>query len=60
MKISGSNIVRLAFVALLWFALCVLLVVRGGLTAWNLFVIVASGIVIFVPLFKKYGKEGKK
>ena len=60
MKISGQNIARLVIIGLLWLALCVLLIIRGGLTAWNLFVIVASGIVIFVPLIKKYGTEEKK
>ncbi|MCH5222576.1 MAG: hypothetical protein J1E82_00920 [Muribaculaceae bacterium] len=46
--------------ALLWFWLCFLLVSSGGgLTFKNLFLIVASGIIIFVPLWKKYfrGKQ---
>ncbi|MBO4380235.1 MAG: hypothetical protein J5784_04460 [Muribaculaceae bacterium] len=60
MKISGPNIARLVIIGLLWLALCAMLILRGGLNAWNVFVIAASGIVIFVPLLKKYGKEEKK
>ena len=60
MKISRTNVIRLTIIAVLWIALCCVLIIRGGFNAWNLFVIIASGIVIFVPLYKKYEKEGNK
>lgn len=41
--------------ALLWIWLCASLIMSGGgITFKNLFLIVASGIIIFVPLWKKY------
>ena len=48
------------FLAILWIWLCVTLLVNGGgFTFKNLFLIAASGIIIFVPLWKKYfrGKQ---
>lgn len=42
-------------ISLLWVWLVAALVRSGGgLTLKNLFLIVASGIIIFVPLWKKY------
>ena len=52
---SGANIVRFGFVAALWLALCYLLLTRvRKVTAMTVFTIVASGIIVFVPLYKKY------
>ncbi|MCM1518109.1 MAG: hypothetical protein NC117_05670 [Pseudoflavonifractor sp.] len=51
---KGYNIFRFACLAILWLALCWLLIRGRGMTLWTLFVIVASGIVVFVPLYKKY------
>ncbi|MEZ3590088.1 MAG: hypothetical protein K1V84_03500 [Muribaculaceae bacterium] len=58
---KGQYIFRFACLALLWLALCWLLIRGRGMSAWTLFVIVASGIVVFVPLYKKYikGNGGK-
>ena len=47
--------------ALLWIWLCISLVMSGGgPTFKNLFLIVASGIIIFVPLWKKYFRANKE
>lgn len=52
---KGSHIIAILFLALLWCWLCwTLLASGGGFTAKNVFVIIASGIIIFVPLYKKY------
>ena len=41
--------------AVLWVWLCVSLIISGGgFTFKNLFLIIASGIIIFVPLWKRY------
>lgn len=55
-------IIRFAFLLLLWLLLCYLLLSQRSLTLWTLFVIIASGIIIFVPLYKKYvrGNGGQK
>ncbi len=52
---SGANYFRFACVLLLWCALVYLLLTRvERITAMTLFTIVASGIIVFVPLYKKY------
>ena len=49
-----------SLLAILWVWLCVTLIVStGGFTFKNLFLIVASGIIIFVPLWKKYFRRNQ-
>lgn len=59
---KGSQILRFACIAALWVGLCIVLVkATPQFTLRTLFVIVASGIIVFVPLYKKYiRKDGKK
>ena len=55
---STANIIRFGLVGALWLALCYLLVSRmREVTLLNLFPIIASGIIIFVPMYKKYIKK---
>lgn len=55
---STANIIRFGLVGVLWLALCYLLVSRmRQVTLVSLFPIVASGIIIFVPMYKKYIKK---
>lgn len=50
-----------ALIALLWIWLCSALIISGGgPTFKNLFLIIASGIIIFVPLWKKYIRPNQK
>ena len=59
-KMNASNIIRFAFIIVLWLVLCYLLITRSPkIDFMVVFTIVASGIVIFVPLYKKY-MRGKK
>ena len=51
-------IFRLVCIVLLWVALCVILIFKRGVDFMALFSIIASGIIVFVPLYKKY-KEGR-
>lgn len=59
---TGKTSVIVRFVVLgllwLWLAGAILLRVRP-LTAYHFFVLVASAIIIFVPMYKKYCKPGK-
>ena len=52
--------VGLAVLALAWIWLCVTLIATGGMTLKNMFLIVASGIIIFVPLWRKYFSDQQK
>lgn len=55
-----SNIIRFCFITLLWLMLCGMLLIRTEkIDFMVVFTIIASGIVIFVPLYKKYIR-GKK
>lgn len=56
---KGTILVRFICVLSLWLLLCYLLISQRTFTLWTLFVIIASGIIIFVPLYKKYIRDGK-
>lgn len=52
---NGAKYFRFGCILLLWCALVYLLVTRvERVTAMTVFTIVASGIIVFVPLYKKY------
>lgn len=51
--------IRFIFLAALWLVLCYMVIASQPLTLWTLFVIIASGIVVWVPLYKKHIKNGK-
>lgn len=52
--------IRFGFIAGLWLVLVWLVVASQPLTLWTLFMITVSGIVVWVPLYKKYIKNGKE
>lgn len=53
-----GKIAGLIILALVWVWLCRALIVSGGgVTLKNLLLIGASGIIIFVPLWKKYFRQ---
>lgn len=55
---NAVRIVGFAVLALVWVWLSwSLLALGGGFNLKNIFLIVASGIIIFVPLWKKYGRR---
>lgn len=59
---KGAVIFRLVCIVLLWLFFCGWLISRYAatgtpITLRSLFPIVASGIIVFVPLYKKYFKK---
>lgn len=52
LKYSG-----LVLLAVLWFWLVSQLLRTGGVNLKNLFLAVSSGIIVFVPLWRKYGPQ---
>lgn len=56
---KGYTIFRLLCLTALWILLCYLMIVGRGFTAWTLFIIIVSGGVVFIPLYKKYIRDGK-
>ncbi len=52
---NAVKIIGFSVLALVWLWLCrTLIAYGGGSNMKNIFLIVASGIIIFVPLWKKY------
>lgn len=57
---NASVILRFVVLGLLWLMLVVWIVMASKpFTLYTAFVIVASAIIIFVPMYKKYVKNGK-
>lgn len=61
MKIMNvSVIIRFGFIVALWLLLCYLLLTKAAkIDFMVIFTIIASGIIIFVPLYKKYVRKKK-
>ena len=57
---NTSNIIRFGFIVVLWLVLCYMLLTRATkIDIMVIFTIIASGIIIFVPLYKKYIRRKK-
>lgn len=54
-----SVIIRFVILGAIWLVLAGTVLVRGGVTLYNLFVVMAAAIIIFVPLYKKYVKNDR-
>lgn len=52
-----SVIVRFIILGLLWLGLVAYILMHTHFTLYIVFVIVASAIIIFVPMYKKYVKK---
>ena len=57
---NTSVIIRFVILGVLWLAVVALLLSTRPLTPYLAFVIVASAIIVFVPMYKKYVKNDKK
>ncbi len=56
---KGTVIIRFVCILLLWLFLCYIIVATRPINFWTLFPLAASGIIVFVPLYKKYVRDGK-
>lgn len=56
---NKANIIRFVCILLLWMALCYIYLTSQPVNLMTLFWIVASGIIVFVPLYKKYVRKPK-
>lgn len=54
-----SVIIGLSVLLIVWMWLAWMLLSSGGLTLKNILVLAMSGIIIFVPLYKKYVSDEK-
>ncbi len=56
---KGYQIFRFACMVSLWLILCYFVVAYQPFTLRVAFIVIASGIVVFVPVYKKYKRNGK-
>lgn len=56
---KGYQIFRFACLVSLWLILCYFVVAYQPFTLRVAFIVVASGIMVFVPVYKKHIKNGK-
>lgn len=59
MCMKTSVIIRFVILGIIWLVLSGTVLVRSGVTLYNIFVVVAAAIIIFVPMYKKYVKNDK-
>lgn len=57
---SNAVIIRLVFIAALWIALVAMILQTARLDFFTLFAVAASGVVVFVPLYKKHFRNNDK
>lgn len=57
---NNYTIFRFACLVLLWIALCIILLKSREVDFMVIFSIIASGIIVFVPLYKKYKNDKSK
>ena len=49
-----SVIIRFVILGLLWLGLVLYILTHAQITLYTIFVVAASAIIIFVPMYKKY------
>ena len=54
---STTNIFRFVVVGVVWLLLVIYILTHAVVNFFTLFAVAASGIIVFVPLWKKYGKK---
>ncbi len=54
---NKALIFRMSCIVALWLALCYLMIISQPFTLKTALIIIASGIVVFVPLYKKYFRK---
>lgn len=57
---NTSVIIRIVLLAIAWVATVSLLVATRPITPYIAFVIAASAVIVFVPVYKKYIRDAKK
>ena len=59
MKIRTDNIFRIGIIGLLWLLLAGYILTHAVINFFTIFALVASAIIVFVPMWRKYGPEKK-
>lgn len=56
---KGARYFGMGLLAAVWLWLVIFIFIRAGVTLVNIFWVVVSGIIIFVPLYKKYFRKNQ-
>ena len=54
---NTSVVLRFVILGILWLGLVLYIIMHTAFTLYTAFVIVASAIIVFVPMYKKYVKK---
>lgn len=54
---NTSVVLRFVILGILWLGLVLYIIMHTTFTLYTAFVIVASAIIVFVPMYKKYVKK---
>ena len=55
-----SSIFGIVLLAILWIWLAWAILASNGITLYNLIIVAISGIIVFVPLYRKFSTNKKK
>lgn len=56
---TTSTVIRFVILGIIWLGLVVYILLNSTITLYTIFVCIASWIIIFVPMYKKYVKKQK-
>ena len=56
-KIKTENIFRIVIIGLLWLLLAIYILTQAVINFFTIFAVVASAIIVFVPIWRKYGPD---
>lgn len=57
---SNGKIIQFICLTVLWIFLCYLLIQGRGVTGMTIFTIIISGLIVYIPLYKKYIRNKKE
>ena len=56
-KIKTENIFRIVIIGLLWLLLAIYILTHAVINFFTIFAVVASAIIVFMPIWRKYGPD---
>ena len=59
LNMNIANIIRFSILGILWLLLVLYILTHARITPYTVFAIVASAIIIFVPVYKNYVKNNQ-
>lgn len=54
---SWQNIIRFIIIGVLWLLLAIYVLLHAVINFFTIFALVASAVIVFVPMWRKYGNR---